>query len=574
MRIRTAVVVTVAVWAFLFFATWGTWGSVTIDCFRDPYVAEELVKGKTLYLDLWYPYGPGAPYFIALLFRLFGASLAVLYWVGALAGLASALLLMGTGARLGHTGAGLMAGLAQLVWGFKPGVFSFPLPYSFAAAFGCVLACLCCWILPSAIERRRWLAVLSAVAGAGAALKLEFGAALFAGVGLALFARIVSRRSARDLGADLGAILPGVLFAAAVLWWVLSLAGFDFIVEENWQSWPTSYFMRQYGEYWLRSNGAKVDIESFMRQGGRVIAFAAFWGLLAWYWRRLDAEGRLSLGRMIVPIAVLTALYVPFRGDGLNAGNRSIRVLLLPTGTVLMTAAAGVFSGWHWWRHRTGTLGAAKAAGCLVCGLTGLRILMGLTAEGYAVFYAGPAILFLSIWVGERIRVRHAASVVAASFLSILCLSVQPAYRAAPAEALASDRGTIKIHAGSATAYREAIAFIKARSAQGGVVASLPEDMALYFLTGTRAPSRNYVLTPGVLTPGPITDRYVEDLRRAGVTDIVWSNRSFEEYGVPEFGVDFDPAVGEYLRAGYQRSRALARGGTGAWTADVWTKKP
>lgn len=105
-------------------------------------------------------------------------------------------------------------------------------------------------------------------------------------------------------------------------------------------------------------------------------------------------------------------------------------------------------------------------------------------------------------------------------------------------------------------------------------MASLPEDMALYFLTGTRAPSRNYVLTPGVLTPGPITDRYVEDLRRAGVTDIVWSNRSFEEYGVPEFGVDFDPAVGEYLRAGYQRSRALARGGTGAWTADVWTKKP
>ena len=91
MPIRIAVAMIVAFWAVLFWLTWGTWGSVTIDCFRDPYIAEEINRGKTLYLDLWYPYSPGAPYWNALLFRLFGNHLNVIYWAGSVSALLASL---------------------------------------------------------------------------------------------------------------------------------------------------------------------------------------------------------------------------------------------------------------------------------------------------------------------------------------------------------------------------------------------------------------------------------------------------------------------------------------------------
>src|SRR5262249_46487571 len=87
----------IGLWAVLFAATWGHWGDLTIDCGREMYVPAQLAQGRTLYLDLWYPYTPGAPYLNSLLFRLFGIHLAVLYWAGSLSALGSALLLYWTG---------------------------------------------------------------------------------------------------------------------------------------------------------------------------------------------------------------------------------------------------------------------------------------------------------------------------------------------------------------------------------------------------------------------------------------------------------------------------------------------
>ena len=58
------------IWVFLFSLTWGRWGNVTIDSGREMYVPSALASGKTLYVDVWYPYTPAAPYLNAVLFRL------------------------------------------------------------------------------------------------------------------------------------------------------------------------------------------------------------------------------------------------------------------------------------------------------------------------------------------------------------------------------------------------------------------------------------------------------------------------------------------------------------------------
>ena len=74
---QLGLVALLVLWAVRFYATWATWGSLTIDCGREVYVPAMLAEGKTLYRDLWYPYPPLAPYFNSYLFRWFGVHLNV-----------------------------------------------------------------------------------------------------------------------------------------------------------------------------------------------------------------------------------------------------------------------------------------------------------------------------------------------------------------------------------------------------------------------------------------------------------------------------------------------------------------
>ena len=66
----------VAVACTLFWLTWAHWGSIQIDSGKELYVPAQILRGKLLYRDLWYPYGPLEPYVAAALLRdLLGSTL-------------------------------------------------------------------------------------------------------------------------------------------------------------------------------------------------------------------------------------------------------------------------------------------------------------------------------------------------------------------------------------------------------------------------------------------------------------------------------------------------------------------
>src|SRR5689334_8255353 len=71
---RGVIVVVALVLAWL---TWARWGNFQADCGRELYVPAEILRGKLLYRDLWYPYGPLEPYTAAVLLGLFGKHLYV-----------------------------------------------------------------------------------------------------------------------------------------------------------------------------------------------------------------------------------------------------------------------------------------------------------------------------------------------------------------------------------------------------------------------------------------------------------------------------------------------------------------
>src|SRR5262245_65739213 len=78
------IVLTCAIWIYW---NWGTWGDLSTDCGREVYVSAVIKDGGTLYRDVWYPFGPIAPYVTAVLFRWFVVSIFVPCAAGAIGAL-------------------------------------------------------------------------------------------------------------------------------------------------------------------------------------------------------------------------------------------------------------------------------------------------------------------------------------------------------------------------------------------------------------------------------------------------------------------------------------------------------
>ena len=65
-----------------FILGYGRFGDVIFDSFREAYIPAQIIKGQVLYKNIFNIYAPFAYLFNALLFKIFGISLNVLYFAG------------------------------------------------------------------------------------------------------------------------------------------------------------------------------------------------------------------------------------------------------------------------------------------------------------------------------------------------------------------------------------------------------------------------------------------------------------------------------------------------------------
>ena len=73
-----------------------------------------------------------------------------------------------------------------------------------------------------------------------------------------------------------------------------------------------------------------------------------------------------------------------------------------------------------------------------------------------------------------------------------------------------------------------------------------------------------------------MTEKMIQEIEQKPVSYLLWSNRTFSEFGVPVFGKDFDAEIGDYLKSHYRPVGPLLPN-TGAyweWAAVVWERKP
>jgi hypothetical protein len=190
-----------------------------------------------------------------------------------------------------------------------------------------------------------------------------------------------------------------------------------------------------------------------------------------------------------------------------------------------------------------------------------MRILLLTMPSGYPIFYNGPAVLAFLILLRPIVpRLGRPRRIVLRGecLLCLSCLAVAAVYSArftadlADREPLVTERGTVLVSHQAHANYTAAMALMKRESAAGRKVLSVPEDTSLYFLSGTEAPSRLYFFAPGILAPGEMTEDVIGEIRQTPIRYLLWSNRRFPEFGVFEFGVDFDRALAAYLKSHYR----------------------
>jgi hypothetical protein len=571
----------VVIWAAWMYGTWGAWGSLTIDTGREMYVPSVLAEGKTLYRDIWYLYGPLAPYWNSFLYRLFGVRLEVLYWAGSLSALGCAVFLYLAGMEFSAVLAGWTAGAAVLCQAFHPTLFSFPLPYSFGTVYGYLVssAFLYTVICAATSGKRVWVFSAGIAAAAGLLLKLEVGAACYAALALLIAARGYQRRSWKEALKDIAVCLPGVVVSAAVIVWMVSLRGVDFITQENLMSWPSSYFMRTLGKAWLAHTGFAITVPALAEAAKRTLIFLALiQGLHLLLSRERPARNTVILR---AALAVLALVYNFAYLDWFE----QLSALFFPRDVVLYAVLAALAAWWFFLRRPDSDRSLALALAMTFAGLYAFRILLKTMVVEYPVFYNGPAIFCLLMLVrpliprtGRSPRFALVAEVIfCLGCLAVPVLRVPDLLAALPRPAwLNTERGSIRVSNGRAETYAAAIRFMKEKSALGESVLSVPEDTSLYFLSGAHCPTRVFAFTPGLVAPGRMTDEVIQEIEQGNVRYLLWSNRIFPEGGGPLFGVDFDQKIGIYLTSHYRRVGPVSPAPVtfGEWTAFVWERKP
>ncbi len=545
------------------------------------YVPAAISEGRRLYFDLTYPYGPLIPYWHAALFRLFGIHLGVLIGAGISVVGINTLLLYSVSRVFLPVWLSFAAAFAFLLQACQVDLFNYILPYSYPAAYGSMFSVLMVWLLLRYMHepRVRYTIAAGILAGLMMLTKLEFGVAGYAGLACALVLRSVRAKSMRALFQDLCACIPGAILWLGIYGWYLHTAGAEFFLGENLAILPDSYFQQHFARLWNEKTGLVLSPRALAVSLARGLAgFGILAGCVV-----LAARSRLARWALLAAALGLCGIHVAATLAGVAN--------VAPVDREAIKLLRPVFfnSGMIWIAMVVlGMLLVEQPSAIVLCTMAiacGIRVLTKITPNGYSMFF--DVLVYLVFLVGLY-RVSKQFSVdldgtFGKAVAGILCLSVVTLTLEyypirSRSYAVSSDRGTLYTTPEVGKGFSQALTFMESARQKSQRVVVMPEDTALYFFSGTSAPSRWYIVTPQVLPPGQTTDKYIGELERANIRYVIVSDRATPEFGLPVFGVDYGQQIFAWLgknfrvveRIGDYESVAFPR----EWGALVYERNP
>lgn len=557
--------------------SWQRWMSPIADSGRELDLPRRLLEGERLYQDIHYLYPPLAPYFKALLYRLFGVNLAVLQTSGVVASLLIVLLVWLIGRRLlDQREAGVAAAAVVLFCVFKP-TGNMISPYAYAALYGATLALGALLAVLRYIEREGWRDLLLAgvLTGLAGVTKQEFGLAALI---TCLTAVLIVSRHGKQLGwttlRRLAICLaPVLVIGFPVYGWFFLQAGWPTMVEDChilYTHLPGPMLF-----YNARRTGFDRPFLSLLQVFGGGLVLALLAGLVI-----LIAAPRLLRRRRVwIILAGLTGSILLVRlvvgGEWDGSPLRSLPVVL---------AAVIVGS----WRAIAASAGAAalqsdgeragdwrRPAIILTLAVYSLavlaRVALRVPSGGAFGSFFLPTALILLVWLLVRILPRRAERsgvcgirrIVLTGILLILAVTTVIygiRYRRLYNVEIRTTRGQFQAPVTTGPVLREALDYLATRTRPGAPVVVLPEGSELAFLTDRRYPLRHQILIPGLMSPAD-EQRAITTIARQGVEHILIVNRPMREFGLTGFGDDFYQPLGRWIEDNYRLERVIGAGG-------------
>ena len=531
------------------------------------YVPVDILRGKLLYRDIWYQYGPLTPYLQALAFAVFGINLNVLFIIGMILAISAALLLFEIGRDFQLVlPAAIVTPLFFLAESFRPSIFNFIFPYSYAASMAAVfgLACLCCSVKHALGGRLLWLGAAGFCTSLALLTKQEFGLACLAVLGFESFASCLSRYSWRQVienSVTFVATLVPALFGYVLM---LTRVSARTIFLDNWVMTPGTYTMRTIARYKMAGEGVRFGA---LEWGGAALGAAV--SLILWFgvaYTNAVVIGKLGFQRLryvaaLVVADIVAALIIIKLGSPTWAGLPAfIGQMVFPKGIFLFGCAFLIVAVWKIWTTRGRTDHLAAAALGLYAALTGIRVMMEMfPGRGNALFFNVATFLVFVIVVTRviasanrsldgQLRCQLVGCLLSGeALLLIFVLFPRHDLLSAP---MKTAFGTMYTEPDRAVLFPEIVSFMKAHTRNGKDILVMPESASLYFLSGMESPTQWYEAQPGVLNPQQEL-AFINEAEAAQVKYVLLCNRSVSEFGVSMFGIGYDRAIYRWLAVNY-----------------------
>jgi hypothetical protein len=552
----------VAVAGALFWLTWAHWGDIQVDCGREVYVPYQILRGKLLYRDLWYPYGPLEPYVSALLLKLFGEYLSVLYFLGLTVAIGCALVLFEVGKMLAGRAVGLTLGLVMLLEGFNFTIFNYIFPYTYSAPLGVLFSLLCLLLTLRYVLGRTGHDLMLAGLAAGLAVitKQEQGIACFILLSFVVVMETVLKRSPRTLVNGVAVCAPGFILAVVIYGWFFWKVTPSVILYTNWQFSPGGYYMRSYGPQMNAAIGLRfipAELLSLTVNGAGA--------LLAWFFiAKLSSRVRQLPFFILVGFLATILGVVHYHGGPVGrANNIAWYVVLFPRGLFFVGFGFFLYALNELRKNSRDPRCLAEAALALFAVVSGIRVLAETAPFDYSIFYTMPLFLVFILSVTKCIQAaaqeltierRHVlvSSLLAAEV--ILLAAVLMPIGSRRTERFQTSWGTIYLTSDDANTARQIFDFILEKKQHGRRVLLIPELPIMYAFTGTEAPSRWYSIVVTYLSPEQ-EEGYIADLNRDTPDYVVECNWLPDRHGTAfgeDFGKDYDRKIYRWIQANYR----------------------
>jgi Dolichyl-phosphate-mannose-protein mannosyltransferase len=568
-----------AVFVVMLVASWNRWTHPIVDHGREMNLPARLLAGDRLYLDIYYYYGPLAPYLGAALYSIFGIRLAVLHAAGIVCALVILALIYWLARQLlGVVESALTTCLVLVTCALPPYLGNYVQPYAYAALYGWMfsLTALACAARHLSDPNGRWLGRAGVCVGVAAACKPEL---LLLAVSPVATAWLLSCLWARRWlwRPFMRFAMPALVVVALTYGPIVLIVPWRLLVGDTFRSFSQPQLM--YFARWLSGQLAWPDTGWAL--GASVGLSAMVCGMSALGALLLDSARTpawLRHGWWVVAL-VIGGWWVWTRFPNPSA---PIDVSPFRSAPVVLAGTLGL-SMWHVLTSPArGARPPISEQTLLLVAVFSLiavgRVMFNVSLRTpYTIFSvptlivvylhlllrAWPALLPTATMGADARRAGIALITVAVGTLGLHHATI---FRAGYRAEIQAPRGRLLTAPELAGPFNEAIQYVRAQSAPDEAVVTLPEGTLINFMAERRNPLPDEIIVPGYLTPARVQDT-IHRIERERVRLILLLNRLTPEYRDVAFGVDYNQDLMRWIDDRYRPVATFS--GKGASTDDL-----